>query len=60
MTTNPLRRRWLRHGAAATLAACGGGAAGRMPRPSDRTQRIQPSSRGDFPNIPFADWTDEE
>ena len=46
--------------AAATLAACGGGAAGRMPRPSDRAQRIQPSSRGDFPNIPFADWTDEE
>ncbi|MED5537649.1 MAG: polysaccharide biosynthesis/export family protein [Pseudomonadota bacterium] len=46
--------------AAATLAACGGGAAGRMPRPIDRTQRVQPSSRGDFPNIPFADWTDEE
>lgn len=46
--------------AAATLAACGAGNAARMPRPGARTDRVQTSSREDFPAIPFADWTDEE
>jgi protein involved in polysaccharide export with SLBB domain len=46
--------------AAATLAACGGGNAARMPRPGSRTDRVQTAGRDDFPTIPFADWTDEE
>ena len=43
----------------AALAACGGNAA-RMPRPRGDVQRVEAAGRGDFPNIPFADWTDEE
>jgi polysaccharide biosynthesis/export protein PslD len=46
--------------ASALLAACGGGNAARMPRPSGGVQRVETTARGDFPAIPFADWTDDE
>ncbi len=41
------------------LAACGGGNGARMPRPGG-SQRVQAAPPGDFPGIPFADWTDAE
>ncbi|WP_292071047.1 polysaccharide biosynthesis/export family protein [Brevundimonas sp. UBA7534] len=41
------------------LAACGGGNGARMPRPAG-SPRVQAASPGDFPGIPFADWTDAE
>lgn len=58
-------RRLILLGAAALVSGCaGGGDYDRMPRPmargSDsvgRVDRVQPAS---FPNIPFADWTDDE
>jgi len=45
---------------AAPLAACGGDARGRMPRPEGAVRRVQPAGRDDFPAIPFAAWTDDE
>lgn len=57
-------RRLILLGAAALLSGCAGGEPDRMPRPMARNQnavgrvdRVQP---GSFPNIPFADWTDDE
>jgi polysaccharide export outer membrane protein len=44
---------------AASLAACGGGNAARMPR-SAGVQRVAQSRNDDFPGVPFADWTDQE
>lgn len=44
----------------AGLAACGANAS-RMPRPgSSAPQRVQQGRAGDFPSIPFADWSDAE
>ncbi|MDQ1153237.1 polysaccharide biosynthesis/export family protein [Brevundimonas sp. SORGH_AS_0993] len=45
---------------AASLAACGGGNAARMPRPAGAVRRVEQPRREDFPTIPFAAWTDEE
>lgn len=57
-------RRLILLGAAALLSGCAGDGGDRMPRPMARNQgatgrvdRVQP---GAFPNIPFADWTDDE
>ena len=57
-------RRLILLGAAALLSGCAGDGGDRMPRPMARGQdvggrvdRVQP---GNFPNIPFADWTDDE
>ena len=57
-------RRLILLGAAALLSGCATGEPDRMPRPmargggaDGRVDRVQP---GNFPNIPFADWTDDE
>lgn len=45
---------------AASLSACGGGNAARMPRPAGAVRRVEQTAQADFPTIPFAAWTDEE
>lgn len=44
----------------AALAACGGGGGSRMPLPAGSARRVEAAPAGDFPAIPFADWTDAE
>ncbi|TPW00882.1 MAG: polysaccharide export protein [bacterium] len=59
-----LDRRLFLFAAAAALTGCAGDNAGRMPLPGGRGQdaggNVQRVSPADFPNIPFADWTDTE
>lgn len=45
---------------AASLSACSGGNAARMPRPAGAVRRVEQTAQADFPTIPFAAWTDEE
>lgn len=56
-------RRLLLTGLGLALAGCAGGEyADRMPRPvaAGPDGRVDRPSPADFPNIPFADWSDEE
>jgi protein involved in polysaccharide export with SLBB domain len=54
-----LSRRSLMLAAGAVLSGCAGGNAARMPRPG-YGERVQAAGTGGFPDIPFADWTDDE